>query len=63
MMRSFCKKTPKWSYKPKDTNRSFRGQFTSIADQLFYGPLFACIARASVGLSSPMAYGPRLSIG
>ena len=30
-MRSFCKKTPKWSHTPKDTTRSFRGQFTSIA--------------------------------
>jgi hypothetical protein len=29
-MRSFCKKTPKWSHTPKDTTRSFRGQFTSI---------------------------------
>ena len=30
MMRSFCKKTPKWSHTPKDTTRLFRGQFTSI---------------------------------
>ena len=30
MMRSFCKKTPKWSHTPKDTTHSFRGQFTSI---------------------------------